>query len=103
MEVDAGQLRDVIKHFLKVGCAVQYVWVPANSTVRAEGGFQRTECPVIAGAGEAGLHCQFGEEFRDGSLQVTSPAALLQNGDPFGRKIGRDDSDLLSNNIFKPT
>jgi hypothetical protein len=33
VEVHAGQFRVVIKHLLKVGCTVQYVWVAADSAV----------------------------------------------------------------------
>ena len=60
------------------------------------------EFVVKVGVGEENLPAQLSEEFTGGSLQVTSPAALLQSGDPFGRKISGDASKRVPRNVGKP-
>lgn len=66
-------------------CTNQCTWPDTDGPTGAELGFQQMEYPVIARIVEATLLAQLSQEFCDGSLPVTSPTALLQDGDPFGR------------------
>jgi hypothetical protein len=97
------QLGVVIEHFLKVGCTTQYVWVSVDSTVGTGPGFQHTKCKVIAWKGDDGLPAHFSREFRGGSLQIASPATLLEDGDSFGWQSSGDLGKRVSRHIRKPT
>jgi len=57
---------------------------------------------VIARAVEAALLAQLSQEFRDGSLQIASPTALLQHGDLLGRQSRGDLGNSVARNIGKP-
>jgi hypothetical protein len=37
VEIDAGQLGVIVEHLLKVGCTVQYVWLPADRSSCSDG------------------------------------------------------------------
>ena len=77
MQVDAGQLRVVVQHALKVGCTVQYARGSVDSPFDDQHGFQRTECRLNGGAGKMRLSRQFAEELFHGGDQVACPATFL--------------------------
>jgi hypothetical protein len=76
LKMHAGELGAVVQHPLKVSCTARDAWIHSDSPVGDELGFQRTERQMITVAGAAGLPTQFGEEFRSGSLQIASLAAI---------------------------
>ena len=57
---------------------------------------------VIILADEAGLHRQFSEEFRYGSLQVARSTACLQDSDLLGRQSGGALGKRVPRNVRKP-
>jgi hypothetical protein len=103
VEVNAGQLRVVVQHALKVGCTIQDVWVVADRPVGAERACQRADRLVTVGAGGTGLLTQLNQEFGDRSLQVARSAALPQHGDSFGRQGSGDLGKCVPRNVGKPT
>ena len=44
VQIYTGQLRVVIKHLLKMGCTIQYTWLPADGTACADMCEPRLKC-----------------------------------------------------------